>query len=150
LTVSATVRETVEGVICLGAPETGVTVSALASHMQLDQSAAWRRVQVAVRHGHLRNLEDRPRRPARLVLGDPLPDERPIMPEAESLQVCASIGGGDAHATAGSVDRARGSFDLSVEQDYPPGAWDVDAEEDDPQASLWLSGPLPAPAGAGA
>jgi hypothetical protein len=47
-----------------------------------------RRVTVAVDAGVLRNLEDRKGRPARLVLGDPLPDEIELLPKPERLHGC--------------------------------------------------------------
>jgi hypothetical protein len=37
--------------------------------------------------GYLKNLEDRKGRPARLVLGDDLPEDQPILPDPEELQV---------------------------------------------------------------
>jgi hypothetical protein len=39
-----------------------------------------------------RNLEDRKGRPARLVLGDPLPEEIELLPKAEQLHGCTAAG----------------------------------------------------------
>ncbi len=85
-TVPPTVRETVEAVrklITAGVDET--TVKAVATALTVDKSTALRRVQVAIERGHLKNLEDRKGRPARLVLGDPLPDDLAILPTVETL-----------------------------------------------------------------
>ena len=38
--------------------------------------------------GFLRNLEDRKGRPARLVIGDPLPDEVELLPQPQRLHGC--------------------------------------------------------------
>ncbi len=90
-TVLATVRETVQAVAELaGGRDDDVPVVALARQLALAPSAAWRRVQVALARGYLRNLEPRPRRPARLVPGEPLPAEQPVFPPPESLPVSVS------------------------------------------------------------
>lgn len=57
--------------------------------LKLDKSVVPRRVTVAVDAGVLRNLEDRKGRPARLVLGDPLPEEIELLPKPERLHGCA-------------------------------------------------------------
>jgi len=86
-TVKPTVRETVEAVAEL-AGENGVTEAAIARKLTLDKSAAKRRVDQALLAGFLRNLEDRKGRPARLVPGDPLPEDLQILPEVEKLRGC--------------------------------------------------------------
>ncbi len=94
--VPPAVRETVEAVAFLPGLDaeggTGVSIKAIARKLGLDQSAAWRRVQVAITAGYLRNLETRPRQPARIVLGEPMPDEYEILPAPERLQVCMEGG----------------------------------------------------------
>lgn len=40
---------------------------------------------MALEGGYLKNLEERERRPAKLVLGDPLPEDREILPTPEAL-----------------------------------------------------------------
>lgn len=84
-TVKPETRETVEAVTELyqGTP---VTIGALAEHLGLDHSAAFRRVSAAEREGWVVNQETRPRRPARLVPGESLPDERSILPNPDSLR----------------------------------------------------------------
>jgi hypothetical protein len=88
-TVPATVRETVEMVERLrDETEKDVTIAALAEELELDKSAAWRRVRSAMDRGYLENKEDRKGRPAKLVAVDALPGEIEILPAPERLQGC--------------------------------------------------------------
>jgi hypothetical protein len=88
-TVPATVRETVETVERLrDETEKDVTIAALAEELELDKSAAWRRVRSAMDRGYLENKEDRKGRPAKLVVADALPDDIEILPGPERLQGC--------------------------------------------------------------
>jgi hypothetical protein len=88
-TVPATVRETVEMVERLrDETEKDVTIAMLAEELELDKSAAWRRVRSAVDRGYLENKEDRKGRPAKLVVADALPDDIEILPAPEQLQGC--------------------------------------------------------------
>jgi hypothetical protein len=85
-TVPAAVRETVEKVSELYSDESeAVTVAELARELKLDKSATSRRVRSATDRGYLKNLEDRKGRPARIVPGDPLPDDLEILPQPDSL-----------------------------------------------------------------
>ena len=95
-TVRPEVRETVEAVGRLidgGMVE--VRQTDLRSALKLDKSVISRRVAAALDGGFLKNLEDRKGRPARLVLGDPLPANREVLPppdqlaESEPLHDCA-------------------------------------------------------------
>jgi len=89
VTVSPTVRETVSAVQGLLAEgRTEATVREIAAALKLDKSAASRRIAAAIQLGTLRNLEERKGRPARVCLGDPLPEEVPVLPEAGVLQRC--------------------------------------------------------------
>jgi len=88
-TVPATVRETVEMVERLhDETEKDVTIAALAEELELDKSAAWRRVRSAMDRGYLDNKEERKGRPAKLVTADALPDDIEILPASERLQGC--------------------------------------------------------------
>src|SRR5215217_2938947 len=88
-TVPATVRETVEMVKRLrDETEKDVTIAALAEELELDKSAAWRRVRSAMDRGYLENKEDRKGRPAKLVTADDLPDDIEILPAPERLHGC--------------------------------------------------------------
>jgi hypothetical protein len=113
----ATVRATVEAVRAeagLDLLADGATVVAVAHRLKLDKSSAWRRARVAIERGFLRNLEERRGRPARLVLGDPLPADAGLLPsvaELERLQGC-------------TLDE--GDIELPVELGYPRSAWETD------------------------
>ena len=71
----------------------------LKAELHLDKSAISRRVAGAIDSGFLRNLEDRSGRPARLVLGDPLPRDREILPSPDRLHGCAVDEGDKAPAS---------------------------------------------------
>ena len=83
-----TVRETVEAVKRLREDSKGepVTVAELARELKLDRSAVSRRVRNAKDRGYLRDLEENPRKPSRLVLGDDLPDNVQILPSPEAVR----------------------------------------------------------------
>jgi len=84
--VPVTVRETVQTVEDLN-PEhpDGVGLSALCEALQLDRSAVCRRVAQAEKDHYLINQEERPGRPSRLILGDPLPEDVQVLPQPEAL-----------------------------------------------------------------
>jgi hypothetical protein len=88
VTVPKTVRETVEAVKRLRKASSGepVTVVELARELKLDRSAVSRRVRNAKDRGYLRDLEDNPRKPSRLILGDDLPDDLEILPTPEDVR----------------------------------------------------------------
>ena len=97
----ATVRETVAAVRKHGNNDCEVTVTAVAEELALDKSSALRRVRTAVERGYLKNLETGRGRPARLTLGDALPDEVTILPEPAEVDGCTVAshqGGIEAHA----------------------------------------------------
>jgi acyl-coenzyme A thioesterase PaaI-like protein len=96
-TVSESIRTTVEkvGNLTLAGGET--TVIRVASALHIDKSAASRRVKTGLDRGYLKNLEDHRGRTARLILGDPLPDEVMILPtvtDLERLLGCTTVQGG--------------------------------------------------------
>lgn len=93
-TVPKTVRETVGAVERLLEDSEGesITTVAVARELDLDKSAALRRVRNAIDRGHLKNLEDRRGRPARLVLDEPLPEDLEILPTVERLRGCTVAG----------------------------------------------------------
>jgi transposase len=95
-TVTAALRETIAAVKFLNVSGQGVSVTAVAKHLNLDKSSATRRTAVGIQQGYLRNLEERKGRPARLVLGETLPDEAELLPSTEALQCCAQeVEGGE-------------------------------------------------------
>jgi hypothetical protein len=87
-TVPATVRQTVEAVKRLreDSNDEPVTVAELARELKLDRSAVSRRARSAKDRGYLRDLEDNPRKPSRLVLGDDLSDDLQILPSPEDVR----------------------------------------------------------------
>ena len=58
----------------------------MAKLLDLDVSAALRRVRVASREGYLINQEDRKGRRAQLVLGDPMPNEMTVLPHPDAVE----------------------------------------------------------------
>lgn len=86
--VPKTVRETVQAVRDLAG--TGeATTAQVATALTLDRSAASRRVRGAVSRGYVKNLETKRGQPARLVPGDPLPTDKPVLPEADDPALCS-------------------------------------------------------------
>src|ERR1700751_171266 len=77
--VSTTVRETGDAVASLKKDE--VSLGELAAKLSLDKSAASRRLRQATELGYLVNLETRRDRPARIVLGDPMPEMVKLLPK---------------------------------------------------------------------
>jgi len=88
-TVPATVRETVETTrgliadISVGPAE--VTKATIARALKLDKGSGARRVDAAIADNYLKNLEDKPGRPSRIILGDPMPEDAPILPSPDEL-----------------------------------------------------------------
>ena len=86
-TVPRIVRETVDVVADLidTGDEDEVRIAALCKPLEIDRTAAWRRARQALDRGYLKNLETGRGRPARLVLGEPMPEDTPILPSPEDL-----------------------------------------------------------------
>ena len=94
-TIKPEVRETIRAVQDLLAHGLeDVKQADLKKALKLDKSVVSRRVAAALDAGLLRNLEERKGRPAKLVLGDPLPDEIELLPTPERLHGC-TVDGGD-------------------------------------------------------
>jgi uncharacterized protein with PIN domain len=87
-TVPMTVRETVAAVGKHTGPGGEVTVATVAKELELDKSSALRRVRTAIDRGYLKNLETGRGRPAKLTLGDALPQELTILPDPAKLEGC--------------------------------------------------------------
>src|SRR5829696_5247704 len=106
VTVPETVRETVEAVRKLREDSNGepITVAELARELQLDRSAVSRRARNAKDRGYLRDFEDNPRKPSRLIPGDDLPADLQILPSPEDVR-------------AGVKERAPGSARLNGAQE---------------------------------
>lgn len=93
VTVTQTMRETVQAVRGIVTEKGTASVTDVAEALALDTSAASRRVHAAIDRGFVENEELQPRRKARLVVGASLPEERGILPPPAGLQVCAVDGG---------------------------------------------------------
>ena len=78
-------RETVGKVADLYG-DSPVSISALTQALEFHRSTVYRRVQEALRLGFLVNVEERKGRPARLIPGTLLPEDRPALPEVESIR----------------------------------------------------------------
>jgi hypothetical protein len=92
-TVPETVRETVAAILMLLTNGSGdnVSVTSLAKELKLDKSSASRRAKDTIARGYLKNMEDKKGRPARLVIGDPLPDDAEVLPTVEMLRDRCSV-----------------------------------------------------------
>jgi hypothetical protein len=87
--VSKTIRETVQAVATLQAVALGgVSLPQLVKTLNLDKSSVSRRANDAQSKGYLVNLEDGKGKPARLTIGEPLPDDIEILPPPEKLECC--------------------------------------------------------------
>jgi hypothetical protein len=92
-TVSKETRETVDAVkALLAAGKEEVSNLEVARKLNLDKSAASRRIAAAVEKGYLNNLEDKKGRPSRLVLAHGMPDKTEILPTVEELHCCSLDG----------------------------------------------------------
>jgi hypothetical protein len=87
-TVPPTIRETVDAVkqIIQQSDEEWATNKALSEALNIDKAAASRRVRTAIGRGYLKNLEDRRGHPAKLVLGEDMPEDTEILPTPDSLR----------------------------------------------------------------
>lgn len=81
------VRQTIEAVKkLLIDSNASVTVRQVAGELHLDASAVSRRVAVARKLGYLKNEETRRGMPARLVIGDKMPDDSEVLPHPDRLR----------------------------------------------------------------
>jgi hypothetical protein len=118
-TVPQTVRETVEVVEALATLKP-VMVRAVATALSLDRSTASRRIRRAADDGYIRNLEDKRGKPGQWVIGDPMPEDQQLLPDAAHIRtpsedetagqtgVCSSAGDPEGietpHADPGDSD----------------------------------------------
>jgi len=110
-TVPLTVRETVEAVKrARGSSDEPVTIARIAKELKLDKSASSRRVRSATDRGYLRNEEPRKGKEAKIVTGDPLPEDISILPEVDVLRNRCTIAGVMAGEHAPLPTRSRTQF----------------------------------------
>jgi hypothetical protein len=88
-TVPHIVRETVDVVERLieDSGEESVNVRQEGAELDLEYQPAYRRCKMAEEAGFLKNLQDRKGKPARLVIGDAMPEDVEILPRPEALGV---------------------------------------------------------------
>jgi hypothetical protein len=85
-TASDTIRETVAAIEALAdRHEDGVPATAVAAQLDLDKSAARRRLIEASDRDYVVNQEDRRGRPGRWVVGEPLPEDVPLLPDPDTV-----------------------------------------------------------------
>jgi len=85
-TVNPTTRDTVEAVASLArGSDGGVSCTAVAKRLDIDKATASRRLRVATRAGYVVNNETLRGKPARYVIGEPMPVDMPILPTPETL-----------------------------------------------------------------
>ena len=85
-TVSITIRQTVDAVQSLESEfPGGAPLIRVAAVLGLEKGTTSRRVTAATERGYLDNLEGKKGRPARLMLGDPMPEGKAVLPEPSSL-----------------------------------------------------------------
>lgn len=89
--VSDELRETVAVVqqLNVGRDPLGASYPELAAELGLSRSGAWRRVESALREGYLVNTEERRGHPARIVVGDPLPADRAVLPDPSEVALAS-------------------------------------------------------------
>jgi len=89
-TVPESVRETintVQGIIDISTETPPVAyIAEISEALNVDRSAATRRVATAMRRGYLRDIETKKGKPKKIVPGDPLPENTSILPTIEDLQ----------------------------------------------------------------
>jgi hypothetical protein len=83
--VSTPVRETVAAVETLTRSGGEATLAQVAGRLRLDKSAASRRVRAAIDAGFVKDLQEKRGRPLRLVIGEPLSDDRSLLPTGEAV-----------------------------------------------------------------
>ena len=130
-TVTPEVRQAVMAVDELNR-EHGASRQEIAKQLHLDPSAAGRRLQAARTKGYVRNLETSRGKPARWVLGDPLPDDHEILPVPGALRASPSVGGSS--SSEASCTRAHAP---DAEEDQAP---EQEADEPLVDAALQLFG----------
>ena len=87
--VSPCLRETVEAVRTLiDQSKEPITNKKVGEKLNIDVSAASRRVRAAIAGGYLINKQEKKRQPADLKIGEPMPDDVELLPTASVLSDC--------------------------------------------------------------
>ena len=136
--VPETIRDIVDVVQRLTGSGEPCSVSQVARIAKLDPSTVSRRVKAAIEAGYLVNQEAKPGRPYQLVIGDPLPTDRPVLPTVDTLarvmhdavhdfEPIATGTNGDP-CTVAAISEGNG--DGSVETDEHEPSWVTDTDDE--------------------
>jgi len=98
--VSASIRETVQAVAKCTSGGDPVSITKLGAALHLDKASASRRARVAIELGYLTNMETQRGRPSKLVVGEGMPEETPVLPTPDRLKECVVLHGLAYSATA--------------------------------------------------
>ncbi|CAN5564901.1 hypothetical protein BH23CHL4_BH23CHL4_07970 [soil metagenome] len=139
-TVPASVRETVSTVremLKTTPSDPTVSLAKLAKRLDLDKSAASRRVRVAIDREYLKNLEDKRGKPMRLTMGDEMPDELDILPSVEMLKCCSVdvLQGSERRPPPPNGNDSTGSMG---DEETPPSAWVGEMFGTDHGGDVWF------------
>jgi len=95
----------------------------LADALGLEPRTVGYRVQRAISLGHIVNQETRDRQPARLVPGEPLPEDKPALPTPDDLEAYVSAARDDNRFHASTMDEIQtyGDSESSVETSVETG-----------------------------
>jgi hypothetical protein len=92
-------------------------------------------VRVAINLGYLKNLEDRKGRPARLVVGENMPEDAEVLPPVEGLKVGLNGCAVDRDSQRGAHPPPPSATELGLggarEDPYPSNHTATDQPEDD-------------------
>lgn len=102
--VSKTIRETVQAVQLLDKGD-GVKKKELSHQLKLDESAISRRANAAEASGFLVNLEEKRNKPKRWAMGEPLPEDQPLLPERLAVRGDESGVQPPLHSASGEPDK---------------------------------------------
>jgi MarR family len=94
----------------LTAANHGLSIAEIARALDLDKGSGSRRVKVAISKGYLVNEEPVKGKPARIVLGDPMPDASEILPHPDTLADRCTVA-----ATQAGIDTSSPPADCDTE-----------------------------------
>jgi hypothetical protein len=107
--VPENMQETVKAVRTLMAGNSeGVNYTAIGKRLGIDDSSARRRVRNAISKRYLVNRENKPRCAAKIVLGEPMPDGKHVLPHPKSLSDDPSESTADVPTYDDSIENTEG------------------------------------------
>ena len=128
--VSPATREVVKAVTDItGAGAEHATYAQLAERLEIDKSSVSRRARVGVAGGYLHNEEDRNGKPARIVLGEPLPDDVLVLPTVDQVADRCTVAVDSEPPPTPRVDPVdNGDYAERFRQRVAEGAWGLRPE----------------------